>query len=330
MIRYDEVTLAAGARQSYSIFGLRVESDFPLPVQPLAGSAEKSPAWRFRCCDAAALPQVPRQPLARLHLHDTDLAIRYRGGADDWVWNHSAGMFHIRWDDQVVDVYLEPDTDVERVGLLLAGQIAVLILRQMGVPALHASAVITEYGAVGFLGTHGQGKSTMAASFLRRGATLLTDDALPLRLTSGGVMGGPAVPIMKVWEDSLQQTLQHHGELPTVMPGLGKRLFRLGEDQRFSYEAAPLRALYLLCRYDAEASGRSDVSIRDLNRREELVTLCEHTSGRVLMSPQEQAGLFPFYGRVLERVQVRLLMYPHGYEHQDRTFQAVLQEAAGR
>jgi hypothetical protein len=190
--------------------------------------------------------------------------------------------------------------------------------------------VITEHSAVGFLGTHGQGKSTMAAAFLRRGATLLTDDALPLRIAGEGVTGGPAVPIMKIWEDSLQQTLQHAGELPAVMPGLNKKLFRLGEDERFSYEPAPLRMLFLLCRYDADASGRDDVTLGDLNRRESLVTMCEHTSGRVLMSPAEQAGLFPFYSRVLERVPVKLLVYPHGYEHQDRTFEAVLAEISGR
>jgi hypothetical protein len=59
------------------------------------------------------------------------------------------------------------------------------VLQLQGFEVLHASAVVTERGVVGFCGVSGTGKSTTAVGMSRRGYALWADDALGLDLSGG-------------------------------------------------------------------------------------------------------------------------------------------------
>jgi len=102
----------------------------------------------------------------------------HRGPGGAWIWQRGTATFHIAPDARRVRVYPEGEADERAIGLGLAGPVLLYIVHKLGRPSLHAGAVVTEHGAVGFLGQQGQGKSTITASFLRHGAALLTDDAL--------------------------------------------------------------------------------------------------------------------------------------------------------
>jgi hypothetical protein len=67
------------------------------------------------------------------------------------------GRFHISPDEQTITVYPEPGVTHEVLGLMLVGQIAIFLLLRRGIPTLHASAVVTDAGALGFLGRKGSG-----------------------------------------------------------------------------------------------------------------------------------------------------------------------------
>src|SRR6185436_71718 len=105
-------------------------------------------------------------------------------------------------DARRVRAYLEDGVDQQAVGLALVGPVLLFMRHKLGNPSLHASAVLTDHGAAVFLGPSGQGKSSMAASFLRDGAVLLTDDALPLQAREEGIFGLPGVPFMKLWNET--------------------------------------------------------------------------------------------------------------------------------
>ncbi len=71
-------------------------------------------------------------------------------------------------------------TDPGLAPILLTGTIAAYLLTLGGALVLHASAVEVDGGALAFVGTSGQGKSTVAALCCASGYPLVTDDLLPL------------------------------------------------------------------------------------------------------------------------------------------------------
>jgi len=73
-----------------------------------------------------------------------------------------------------------PDGHNEVIPIVVAGTITAFLLAGRGLCVLHGSAVEVAGRALGFVGMSGQGKSTMAAMFCLAGASLVTDDVLPL------------------------------------------------------------------------------------------------------------------------------------------------------
>ncbi|MEW5720510.1 MAG: hypothetical protein AB1817_17940, partial [Chloroflexota bacterium] len=82
---------------------------------------------------------------------------------------------------------------------LLADGLA-LWLELRGCLTLHAFAVIVNGGAVGWLSHSGNGKSTLAATFVQAGYPLLTDDILPAEIRGDLFIGQPGYPRGRLWE----------------------------------------------------------------------------------------------------------------------------------
>jgi hypothetical protein len=312
-------------RARYLLYGLQVDSDIRLPVAS-ATSAADACAWTFRQANPWERAPEPDGPAIAVMQDDrgADMVARYHGPGGDWIWNRSLGTFHIRPSVRQVDVYPDPTADEALLGLVLAGQVSIAILRLLGCPCLHASAVETALGAAAFLGSHGQGKSTMAACFLRRGAALVTDDALPLRLREDGIYGGPALPMMKMWRDTANAALELSEELPNLAPALTKKLLTLGDRYPFVRWPVRLRAFYVLDRYDAAAANRVDVRVRALSPRDSLLVLLAQTSWNALAQPAEVASFFPLYLQLLSQMPIRVLSFPHGYEYHDAVYTEIM------
>jgi hypothetical protein len=250
----------------------------------------------------------------------------HRGPGGTWFWHDGVGTSHVHPDARRVDVYPMPGVDARMPALVLLGPVAALVLHQLGYPSLHASAAQIGGGVVVFLGPPGQGKSTMAALLLRRGATLISDDVLPLCALGDALYAVPSVPMMKLAPDAVAPALNLAEPLPTVSANHHKRLLRLGG--QYPFAATPIRidAIYLLERYDPLASGRTNVTVRPLTGREGLGALLAHTSNRALLEPSENAVLLPLYARLLAQARIGVLSYPHGFEHQDSVYRSILAE----
>ena len=67
-----------------------------------------------------------------------------------------------------------------------------------GFAVLHASAVVTPFGACAFAATSGTGKSTLAASFQNAGYPTLTDDCLLHRVPRDAIYGVPSYPSVRL------------------------------------------------------------------------------------------------------------------------------------
>jgi hypothetical protein len=249
----------------YSICGLPVRSEVVLPLPPARPPEGTTPAWTIRYGEAAqrlkkprwnwpAIPQSGRPVATSPDDGTTTFYHHIQKGADGvWFWWDGLATAHVSPDARDVAVYLDSDPDERLLGLLLAGPFAAVIFGQLGYPTLHASAIATPAGAVVFLGRKGQGKSTMAAAFLRRGDALLTDDMLLLRAESDGVCGVPGPPHMKLWRPTAEHTLGLAVDsLPNVVGTMEKKLLWIDGEYSMTRQPARIRALYVLDRYEPQ------------------------------------------------------------------------------
>ena len=306
----------------YSMYGLCVRSDVALPLAP-DNRARTVPACIFALATPADLAPVPDGPLVAWlpcygPCHNGSMVTTvHRGPGGTWFWYDAVGTCHVAPDARRVTVYPHAACDEQALGLMLTGQVMTFVLHKLGFPSLHASAVMIEGEGVAFLGPGGHCKSTLAASFLRRRVTLLTDDVLPLCLRDEVVCAIPGLPIMKVWQQTAEHALHLTDDLPTLTAHFEKRLLTV--DERFSIgrTPTPLRAIYLVNRYDPRLAGRADVMIERLGRQERLTALLAQTSNRAYLEPRENSSLLPLYAQLATQVPINVLRYPDGFDYQD-------------
>jgi hypothetical protein len=315
----------------YAMYGLRVASAISMPIAALPPVAGERPDLVIRRGDATTSPARDGALVAvsRCPVHGVDADV-HRGPGGTWFWHREVAAYHVAPDYRRIDVYPEQAADERAVGILLAGLVVVYAVHQLGCPMLHASAVLTERGAAAFLGRQGQGKSTMAAACLRRGAALLADDALPLRIIDGAAYAGPSLPFMKVWRETATCALALDEELPNLTATYEKKLLTLDGRGAVATEAAPLRAIYLLDRYAPAAGEPAEITIRPVGGREALTALLAQTSNNAFLSPAEAARLIPFYARLLRAAPLRLLSYPSGFDRQQAVYDRLMTDLEGR
>jgi hypothetical protein len=131
---------------------------------------------------------------------------------------------------------------------ILPAQALPLAATLRGLEVFHAAGVVVGGGAVLFAGPPGAGKSSLAAALLRRGATLLGDDAIALELgRRRGLLAHPSAGTVYL------RAAEHDRLAAAERAGLGaSRSFA----SRQRYEpgagaAAPLTAIFMLERAES-------------------------------------------------------------------------------
>jgi hypothetical protein len=314
------------------MYGFGVESEVALPLRSEAHRVA-APDWMIR---RSQTPSAIHRPASATYTSEircyapchqgnsVGSLARVADGA--WIQYEGYGTFQVSPALNEVQVFPDSGCDQDRLGLMLSGPISVAMLHLLGVPCLHASAVSTRRGAVAFVGANGSGKSSLAAYFLHRGASLLSDDVLPVRETEHGFSVGPGLPLMKLWPEAAKSALQVSGDLPNVATNQHKKFVSLEDRFAFAQTAVPLRAVYLIGRYQAVASETPAIEIRSLAGGESLMSLCAHTSHKEFLMAAEQQRLLRFYARLGSAVAVRSIRYPSGFQHQARVHMQVLQD----
>src|SRR5207237_1355091 len=90
-----------------------------------------------------------------------------------------------------------PEVTADQLRFYLLTRAFAILLHQRGASVLHGSAVALGGRAAIFLGTWGQGKSTLAEALWRRGHALMTDDVAAVRFTAGGPEALPSYPQLR-------------------------------------------------------------------------------------------------------------------------------------
>lgn len=328
--RNTTLRLPASDRLWYSMYGLRVRSDIRLPFPALANppAGPDLELRRARSGEPTPRPQGPPLAMTRCE-HGDPSAIRYATPGVRYLWTPAVSCV-VSADVRHLDVYPRPDCDDHVLGLVLACQVSIFVLQLRGYPTLHASAVTIDGEAVVFLGHPGQGKSTLASALLSRGGALLTDDALPLSLDEERVRGMPGPPFMKLWETTAVHGLGlRPDELPPIAADHEKKLLDL-LDGRYALAtaAAPVRAIYLVRRFDPTATGHSDVTVQPLSGSAALAKLLEHTSPAACLHGGEWAKVLRAYQRLAAQAPISVLSFPSGFEHQAAVSAQILTDIA--
>jgi hypothetical protein len=292
------------------IYGLTLASDFSFAHRLSQGAG--APDLTFSCTPS---PPIPDDEGSRLY-------------SSPWRDEAGESVSHLdRYPELDVlrfpgtaDFYLEPgritghllDPDQrDLMELRLLGPVLSYWLERLGIPAIHASAVCLERGAIGFVSHSGGGKSSLAAALVQSGAPLLTDDILPVEESDGTFLARPGFPQMRLEPDGARRFLGEIRSLTPVSPDDTKLHVPVGA---FHDSSVPLAALYVL-----ERGGAADVEIQPLTRREAVIELVRHSFSPYLV---EAVGLQPrrldLFSRLVRQVPVLRLSYPAGFEHLPR------------
>jgi len=134
---------------------------------------------------------------------------------------------------------LSDDWDSIRLFLLGSCFGAVMHLKQDLV--LHGNTIKFADGCAVFMGPSGNGKSTLASAFYKKGYQILADDLARVDET---LQVQPSYPQLKLWQDSAKKLEIDTSELKRVRPQDAK--FAVPINDSFFNHPLPVKALYIL------------------------------------------------------------------------------------
>ena len=122
--------------------------------------------------------------------HGDDFAYRFTGTVDALMPR----------DASCLRLFVHPKADPWSLTFVLFRGIFPRLLHLRGVPSLHGSAVQIGGNTIALVGHSGAGKSTLAAALVQSGASLVSDDVLPVRRDSIGdrVAVGPGLAELRL------------------------------------------------------------------------------------------------------------------------------------
>jgi len=294
----------------YRLYGLRLRSALPLPAP--ADRRATRPDTEIACGSAGRFAAIrrasggPIDPTRWFHLRALPDGSRYL------CWT---GLFEFLVDRGGRRILARPLAGARAMPrafeTYLLGQVLSFALLAQGREPLHATCVVVGGEAIGFLGDCGQGKSTLAAAFVRGGHRLLTDDLLVLRAARGGFLAHAGPARIKLFPHAARNVLGRrftgspmNGRTPKLVIPLDD-----GGDAP-GRRAVPLRALYVV----RVGPVTAPVTLRRLTPQEAFVELTRNTFNACDVGPHRLSRQLDVAARVALAVPVKRLSYPRGFE----------------
>lgn len=285
----------------YAAYGLRIDSEVPLPFAPSAAP------------DAS-------EPHATVRIGPTPQALVHPNAARGRAWHAKPGAYLVTIAD--VGCYLavggreitvQPAGGSQReLGRTLVGSPLGALLQQRGMVTLHAAAVATDAGAVLFAGRAGRGKSSLVAALVRRGYAMLSDGFTAVVWNTDETASGdqqftafPGLPGLRLRPDVLTEL----NCWPQVQGRVGtkKKKYLLPVA---SFHATPLgvRAVYVLT-----AHNQPEMAIERLTAGRAFAVLRDQTyRKRVLDGLGQRLAYFRAISAMARELPVHRLQRPEG------------------
>jgi hypothetical protein len=281
----------------YRVCGLVVDSELPLPELPKVDGV----ASQCRVRAVTAPPAAPPSWLHQWHLPSGEVWLSIGRLNSDYLLRFpSLADFLLSPDGERVGCASAPEVPYDTVRHLLLDQVLPLVVGLRGGLALHASAVVDGAGAIAFMGSTGQGKSTLAASFAGKGFRVLTDDCLVVEATAGGLVGLPAYPGLRLWPHVISELFGEVPELSDVAHYSDKkRLDATLGGLGFCREPVPMRRVFVLAP-DETRSGGAPIRVVRLSPREAFMALLTHAYRLDVTDRKRLRGEFDRLGRMTD------------------------------
>jgi len=192
--RVKELKARISSNTEYSLAGLRIVSEVPLPPVMLSrnGASKQEEI-------AVQYGQVPTDlPSAQTF---PDAQVR---GEELLLDIPDVARFLVRGGRQIV-IEAAPCADEGDISAWLLGTVFAALCHQRGIVPLHGSAIDIPGGCAVFVGASGAGKSTLAAALAARGHQVISDDVCFLRRDdSGNIKVWPGIGRIRLWPDALK------------------------------------------------------------------------------------------------------------------------------
>ena len=264
----------------YSLFGLNLASDFVFANRLLPGQYPRD--LLFYCTDTpmdtrlADSPPVYTSPFR--NAHGQAILCLYQAGSDYLLRFADIADFAIGIDG--IACHLVDPAHAHLVEICFLGTVLALFLETRGRLCLHGSCVCVDEQAeaIAFLAGNRGGKSCIAASFLRNGHALLSDDILALSPAEDGTVVFPGYPQMRLEPTEVEHFCGAGRSFERVHPDYCKQRVPLGipgGPGPFCGEPKPLKAIYLLDRSESPG-GDAPIAITPLARSEAMIELMRH------------------------------------------------------
>jgi len=293
----------------YRIYGLTLASAEPLPeLQPAEGSID----CRFRLLAASPAEPAPVDWFHRWLLPDDTVGLMFAKHEGGYLLRFpGTADFLVSRDGREISSYSPPESAPETVRHLLLDTVLPLTLSLRGALALHAGAIMTPHGAIGFVGPSGRGKSTLTASFCRAGFRLVTDDCLVVRERSGRICAEPSYPGLRLWPESMHSLYETPPPTMRVTPYASKLRLAAGQGGiTFENGLVPLRRLFLLAP-EVDLGESQEVSISPISPRDAVIELVRYAFKLDVTDRSLLQHEFDRLTRLVKHVPLRRLSFPH-------------------
>ena len=304
---------------TYSLFGLTLRSDVPLPC-PEGGSPPEGAHVELVESTGDQLEELCIGAPASIE--------------DDGFWRcmlHHNGAASVRWKDHFEFVVSGDGRRVlwrrlvavpdEVLFTYLLGQVLSFCLLLRGLEPLHAAGVMVNGSAIAFLGDSGEGKSTLAAALVERGHRLLTDDVLVVQFDGSRALAHPSLARIKLTPESADAVFRGRRSVP-MNRFTRKMIFPVRADQHVPC-LVPLRAAYVM----RSESEDSSVSIGRLEGRAGFFSVIRHTFNDSVLDAPRIRQQFAFARHLVDAVTVKTLSFPRQLAVLPELADAVLADA---
>ena len=212
---------------------------------------------------------------------------------------------------------------------LLLDQVLPRVVGHDGRIVLHASAIADAGQAILFMGDPWSGKSTLAASYITQGGSLLADDCVLLEYEGSNFFATPNYSGSRLWQDSLD-ALKDRTKIArevSLYP-MKKRLIYQGDGQKKQQGNLPVKAIFLLGP-PGPMTGNRDITIRRLPGARIIPELLKYTFVMDVKDKEKMKDKFHTHGKIALSVPLYQLDYPRDYSILGKVFNAVRDVSSG-
>ena len=312
-----------GVAARYRLYGLTLESSIRLPCPRISTRGRPdvrlSPGRGSRFENARRTLHLPAAP------RDWFECGRLPNGATYLGWENLF-EFLISPNGRAIAYRGLAKATQESLTTYLLGQVLSFSLLSFGWEPLHATAVVIDGEAVGFLGDCGYGKSTIGAAFVSRGFHLLTDDVLALEPRDGSWFAHSGPPRLKLFPAVAKKVLAR-AEGHRLNAGTSKLVLRLSPKETCA-RIVPLRALYVLDDPGPQTPGaRSRITIMSLFGNDAFLELIRAAFNLIRVDRPRLSRQFAIASRLANDIPVRRLVYPRRLQKLGDVCDAVIADA---